>query len=164
MRYLSLCVLLATATTASAQTPSPKGGDKIVPEPITLSGCVAAGERNNTYMLSNVTRVDKPIPVPVGTSGTAEPAAFYWLDSPGKLKSHVGHQVQIIGMLDDDVDKTEVKLKEGKVEVKAENGAKVEVPEGTVAAAAAAGPGTSKRLSYKVKVQSVTMLAGSCGR
>ncbi len=162
MRYLSLCMLLAAATTASAQTPSPKGGDKIVPEPITLTGCVAAGEKDNTYMLSNVVRVDKP--VPVGTSGRAGPAAFYWLDSPGKLKGHVGHQVQIVGMLDDDVDKTEVTLKEGRVEVKTEGAKKIEVPEGTAAAAAAAGAGTSKRLSYKVKVRSVTMLEGSCAK
>ena len=162
MRYLTLCLVMSTATVASAQTPSPKGGDKIVPEPITLTGCVAAGTENNTYMLSNVVRVDEAAK-PVGTSGSTGAEAFYWLDSPGKLKGHVGHQIQVIGMLDDDVDKTNVKAKDGKVEVTTEHTKKVVVPEGT-AAAAAAGPANTQRLSYKVKVQSVRMLSESCAK
>lgn len=159
MKYLSLCVLLAGATAASAQTPSPKGGDKVVAEPITLSGCVAAGTEANTYMLSNVTRADKA----VGTTGSGEAPPFYWLDSPGKLKPHVGHRVQVTGWLDDDVDKTRVKAKDGKVEMKSESGQKVEVPAGTTAAAAAGTPGT-KRVNYKVKVQSVKMVAAGCAQ
>jgi hypothetical protein len=159
MKYLSLCVLLAGATAASAQTPSPKGGDKVVAEPITLSGCVAAGTEANTYMLSNVTRADKPI----GTSGPGEAPPFYWLDSPSKLKAHVGHQVDVIGWLDDDVDKSKVKEKDGKVEIKSEGGQKVEVPSGTTAAAAAGTPGT-KRLNYKVKVKDVKMTSASCAK
>jgi hypothetical protein len=157
MKYLSLCCLLATATAVSAQTPSPKGGDKVIPEPITLTGCVAAGTEANSYMLSNVVRTDKA----VGTSGPGAAPPLYWFDSPAKLKPHVGHQVQITGWLDDDVDKTKVKAKDGKVELKAEGGKKVEVPAGTNAAAAAGTPDT-KRLNYKVKVQSVKMLSESC--
>ena len=159
MKHLSLCVLLAaaTATAASAQTPSPKGGDKVMAEPITLAGCVAAGTEANTYMLSNVSRVDKPI----GTSGSNEAPPFYWLDSPSKMKGHVGHQVHVTGWLDDDVDKSKVKEKDGKVEIKSEGGQKVEVPVGTTAAAAAGTPGT-KRLNYKVKVKDVKMVAESC--
>jgi len=153
MKYLSLCFVFVAAA-ASAQTPSAKGGDKIVPEPITLTGCVAAGTESNTYMLSNVMRSDKP--------GGSDAGTFYWLDSPGKLKAHVGHQVEVLGRLDDDVDKTKTKAKDGKVEVKSDN-KKVEVPAGT-AAAEAAGTSGSKRASYKVKVQSVKMLSGSCAK
>jgi hypothetical protein len=159
MKYLSLCVLLVGATTVSAQTPSPKGGDKVIAEPITLTGCVAAGTEANTYMLSNVGRTDKPI----GTSGSTEAAPFYWLDSPSKLKGHVGHQVEVTGWLDDDVDKSKVKMKDGKVEISSEGGQKVEVPAGTTAAVAAGTPGT-KRLNYKVKVQSVKMTSESCAK
>jgi hypothetical protein len=155
MKYLSLCFALAAATAVSAQTPSPKGGDKIVPEPITLTGCVAAGTEANTYMLSNVVRSDKP--------GSNDSSAFYWLDSPSKLKAHVGHKVEIVGRLDDDVDKTKVKEKDGKVEVKAEGGRKVEVPAGTTAAAAAGAAGT-KRINYKVKVQSVNHVSPTCAQ
>jgi hypothetical protein len=159
MKYLSLCVLLVGATTVSAQTPSPKGGDKVIAEPITLTGCVAAGTEANTYMLSNVVRTDKA----VGTTGTGDAPPLYWFDSPAKLKPHVGHQVEISGWLDDDVDKTKVKAKDGKVEIKAEGGRKVEVPAGTTAAAAMGTAGT-KRLNYKVKVQSVKMTSESCAK
>ena len=59
------------------------------------------------------------------------------------------------------MDKTKVKEKDGKVELKTENGShKVEVPAGTTAGAAMEA-GSAKRTSYKVKVQSVKML-GSC--
>ena len=157
MKYLSLCFVLVAATAVSAQTPSPKGGDKVVPESITLSGCVAAGTESNTYMLSNVVRTDKM----AGTTGAGDTPPLYWFDSPDKLKPHVGHQVSITGWLDDDVDKTKVKAKDGKVEIKAEGGRKVEVPAGTTAAAAAGTPGT-KRANYKVKVQTVKMTSASC--
>ena len=160
MKYVSLsvCLVFAAATTGAAQTPSPKGDGKVVREPITLTGCVAAGKEHNTYVLSNVQRADKP----VGTSGSVEPNTIYWFDPPSKLKPHVGHQVQISGILDDDVDKTKVKEKDGKVELKKENGAhKVEVPAGTTAGAAVEA-GSTKRTSYTVKVQSVKKLSGSC--
>jgi hypothetical protein len=157
MRYLGCCLLFA-ATSAAAQTPSAQSGDKIVPQPITLTGCVAAGVESNTYVLSNVAS-DKP----VGTTGSAAPDVFYWLDSRDKLKPHVGYQVQVTGMLDDDVDKTTVKSKDGKVELKSERTRKVEVPEGTQVASAMGRPGTT-RTGYKVKVQSVTRLPGHCAQ
>jgi hypothetical protein len=160
MRYLSLCVVLAGATAVTAQTPSPKGGDKIIPEPIVLNACVTAGTEKDSFMLSNVIRADQP----VGTSGAnrAGANAFYWLDSSRQLRGHVGHLVEISGMLDDDVDKTEVKrTKDGTVAVVSERTKKVEVPAATNAAMAV-GPAGTKRLSYKVKVRSVKLLSESC--
>lgn len=107
-------------------------------------------------MLSNVQRPDK-------APGAADPNVLYWLDSADKLKAHVGHQVQVVGMLDDDVDQTKVKTKDGKVEVTSERTKKVEVKEGSAAGAAVRADDT-KRTSYKVKVQSVTMVSGSCAK
>jgi hypothetical protein len=158
MKYLSLCLVLAAATTASAQTPSPTEPDKVLKEPIKLTGCVAAGTEPDTFVLSNLKRSDTP----VGTSGSLEPNAVYWLTSPDKLKSHVGHWVQVTGMLDDEKKTTKVKEKDGKVAL--EKGMKkVEVPEGTTAAAAAGeGLNGEKRTSYRVKVQSVKTLSRSC--
>ena len=64
--------------------------------------------------------------------------------------------------MDDDVDKTKVKEKDGKVEVEAERGSrKVEVRDGTDAAAAVQ-PGLGERAGYKVKVKTVAMIADSC--
>jgi hypothetical protein len=162
MRHLSFCLLLAAAATPlAAQTPSPKGGDKIIPEPIMLHACVTPGTEKKTYLLTNVIRADQP----VGTSGSNRSSGsndFYWLDNGGKLKDHVGYMVRVSGMLDDDVDKTETRrTKDGTVEVVTERTKKVEVPAGTIAAAAA-GPEGLKRLSYKVKVRSVERLPGGC--
>ena len=158
MKFLSLALTLAAVTTVGAQ-------DKTIPQPITLTGCVTAGEKANTYMLTHVST--SVTPLPVGTSGTTAAgmaAPFYWLDSAGKLKGHAGHRVEVIGMLDDDIDKTTSERKGGKVVVKTEGGRRVEVPESTSSAAAAGAPisGETKRLSYKVKVKSVRMLGGGC--
>ena len=155
MKFLSLALALAAVSTVAAQ-------DKTTPQPITLTGCVAAGTKANTYMLTQV--VTSVTPVPVGTSGSTSAstaAPFYWLDSPGKLKGHAGHRVEVVGMLDDDIDKTTSEIKDGKVVVKTEGARKVEVPVGTSGAVPAAMP-ELKRESYKVKVKSVRMLDGSC--
>lgn len=149
--------IVAASTITSAQTPPPKDKDKVQPQPITLSGCVAAGTAANTFMLTNVHRSDMP------TAGTPD-VGIYWLDSPDKLKPHVGHQVEVVGRLDSDTDKTTVTVKEDKVEVSSERGTrKVSVPEGTPAAAAVKAVGASgKQVSYKVKVDSVKMISASC--
>ena len=155
MKRLSLALALAAVSTVAAQ-------DKTTPQPITLTGCVAAGTKANTYLLTNVTT--SVTPVPVGTSGNTSSntaAPFYWLDSPGKLKGHAGHRVEVVGMLDDDIDKTTSEIKDGKVVVKTEGARKVEVPVGTSGTVAAAMPAL-KQESYKVKVKSVRMLDGNC--
>lgn len=59
MKYLSLGVLLlASAAGTAAQIPAGKGNDKVVKEPITLTGCVEAGTAPNTFMLTHVMRSD----------------------------------------------------------------------------------------------------------
>lgn len=163
MGYLSLLLALAAATTVGGQEQ-----DKTIPQPIALTGCVAAGTKPNTYILTHVASSVKP--VPLGTSGTAATSGvtgepFYWLDSPGKLKEHVGYGVEITGMLDDDIDKTEVEVKDGKVLLKTERTKTVELKEGTRAAAAAVvvAPKDVKRLSYKVKVRTVRRIGAVCG-
>jgi hypothetical protein len=184
MKYLSLgVVLFASAAAIAAQTPAGKTDDKIAKEPITLTGCVEAGVAPGTFVLTHVVRSDSPAkdtaglpqpsvanptataPIaPTGTTGTDTKAALYWLDPPEKLKAHVGHKVAVVGMLDDDVDKAKIKEGDDKVKIEAERGTrKVEAKEGTAAAAEAAAAKTGeKQPSYKVKVNSVTMISSSC--
>src|SRR5690349_15096346 len=154
MKNMIFALVLGAAAVATAQEK-----DTITPQPVTLTGCVAAGDKANTYMLSNV------VPsAPVGTSGSTAPAAgempIYWLDSPSKLKGHVGHKVLITGTLDNDVDKTKVKSEDGKVELKSD-GKKVEAQAGTAAANAMPADGM-KHVTYKVKVTTVKMIESSC--
>lgn len=157
MRFLSLAVVLATVSTAAAQ-------DKTIAQPITLTGCVAAGTKANTYLLTHVRT--SVTPVPVGTAGSSSASAaapFYWLDSPAKLKGHAGHRVEVVGLLGEDIDQTTSEIKDGKLTVKTEGARKVEVPVGTSGAAAAVPvSGALKRESYTVKVKSARVLDDSC--
>src|SRR5688572_29701520 len=114
MKYLSLGVLILGSTMAAgAQIPAPEGGDKVLREPLTLTGCVAAGTKANTFVLTNVQRTDAPATVSADT-------IVYWLSSPDKLKGHAGHEVEIEGVLEDDVDKSATKTEDGKVELSTE--------------------------------------------
>ena len=159
MKYLSLGVLILGSTMAAgAQTPSADGGDKVVREPLTLTGCVTVGTKANTFLLTNVQRTDRPAP-------DAVESAVYWLNSPDKLKGHAGHQVEIAGMLDGDVDRSKVQMTgDGKVELATERGSKkVEVVEGSPAGEAMKAVGTTGEVvTYKVKVKSVKMLSAGC--
>lgn len=183
MKYLSsaaLVLLLASAATAQppgAQPPPASGspatqrpptgtpppgtlqgppGSKASPGTITLTGCVNAGTEKNTYVLNNVVRSDAP-------PGAISPTAVYWLDSPDKLKGHVGHKVEIDGMLDSDIDKTKVKDKGDKVSMTRERTKTVSVPADSPAAPDVKALGTdAKHPGYKVKVKSVKMIAAGC--
>jgi hypothetical protein len=158
MKYSSLGVLLfVPAMVAGAQTPAPEGGDKVLREPLTLTGCVTAGTKANTFLLSNVQRTDAPAAVSSDTT-------VYWLSSPDKLKGHAGHKVEIEGVLEDDVDRSAMTTEDGKVELTTERETrKVEVVENSAAGDAVKTVGTTGEvLSYKVKVKSVKMLSASC--
>jgi hypothetical protein len=125
--------------------------------PLTLSGCVVAGEAKDSYMLTNVV-VD-------GT--TMAPAhAFYRFNTTKGLKEHVGRRVEVKGKADlDDVDK-------GKVKVRTDDGkttTQVSAERQSVKVADSAWFGTmgAKRLdaevaSYKFNVDSVKPLQGNC--
>lgn len=159
-------LLVAGSVTVAAQKPAPEGGDKIVPEPVTLTGCVAEGARKDTFVLSDVQKVARP-DVPVGTSGTASAVAatstnvVYWLDSAKLLRGHVGRRVEIQGTFDDDVDKASIKPDGDTVKITTERTKTVEVEAGTEAAKDAVS-GASRRLTYKVKVASVRDTGTAC--
>lgn len=150
--------LLTAAALASAEPRAQTKANPSAGELVTLTGCVTAGEKPNTYLLTELAVGNKP----VGTAGAGVEPPIYWLDPPGKLKPHVGHKVAITGVYDADVDTTKVKEKDGKVEVGAERGSrKVEVPAGS-AGANAVQPAQGARAGYKVKIKTLTMLAPSC--
>ena len=160
MKYLSFgVVLFACAAAIGAQTPAGKTDDKIAKEAITLTGCVETGTEPDTFVLTHVVRSDRPkdtaglpkpsianptatppIASPTGTSGAdSRTAAIYSLDSPEKVKPHVGHKVSVVGTLDDEADAAKSKEGDEKAKVEGEKGP-----------------------SYKVKVNSVTMISSSC--
>jgi hypothetical protein len=77
--------------------------------PLTLSGCVVAGEAKDSYLLTNVV-VD-------GTT-LAPTNAFYRFNTTKGLKDYVGRRVEVSGKADlDDVDKgrVQMRVKDGEV-------------------------------------------------
>lgn len=146
--------LMGSGLRAAAAAPAAKEKGDV---PLTLTGCVIAGEARDSFLVTNVT-----------VSGTtAAPAnAFYRLDNTKKLRGHVGHRVEIMGEADlADHDKGEVKtkVKDGKVETQITSErqtVKVESPVwgGTV--------GSMKMKSdistYGFEVKSVKRVEGNC--
>lgn len=77
--------------------------------PLSLSGCVVAGEAKDSYVLTNVV-IDGTTLAPV--------SAFYRFDSTKDLRKHVGRRVEVKGKADlDDMDKGKLRVeaKDGKI-------------------------------------------------
>ena len=152
MKYLSLGILvLVSATTVGAQQyPAPKADDKVAPKDakdLTITGCVAAGTEPNTFILTTkAASADAAAPATPPADAAAAPASAattYRLDSPEKVKAHLGHQVEVTGRLDDKkaMDST----------------APAPAPDATQPA------GTSgKAPSLKLNVKAIKMLSATC--
>jgi hypothetical protein len=126
--------------------------------PMTLTGCVVAGEAPNSFLLTNTT-VDGPVPHNV----------FYRFDSTKELKNSVGKRVEVQGYAElDDMDKgkVQVKAKDGKVETKVTSERKtVKVPEDVwIGSMGAVDKAKIKAgvATYKLHVESVKRLEGNC--
>jgi hypothetical protein len=95
---LAASVLIATfGITATA---APPDMDNV---PLTLTGCVVAGEAKDSYLLTNVTIEGTPM---------APPHAFYRFNTTKGLKDHVGRRVEVKGKADlDDMDKGKLRVR-----------------------------------------------------
>lgn len=96
--------LFAWLTLIGAFTPAFAAAPPDIDEvPLTLSGCVIAGEGKDSYLLTNVV-ID-------GTT-LAPTNAFYRFDTTDGLKEQVGRRVEIKGKADlSDVDKGKVRVR-----------------------------------------------------
>ena len=124
--------------------------------PLTLAGCVVAGEAKDSYLLTNVV-VD-------GTT-LAPSHAFYRFNTTKGLKDYVGRRVEVRGKADlDDVDKGKVKVRtdDGKVttQVTAERHT-VKVEDAWFGSLGAMKL-DAEVPSYKFNVDSVKPLEGNC--
>jgi hypothetical protein len=71
--------------------------------PLTISGCVVAGEAKDSFLLTNVQ---------IDGSAVAPAHAFYRFSSSKELKNHVGERVEVKGKADfTDMDKGKVKVR-----------------------------------------------------
>lgn len=133
-----LSATLAAQQAAVGTQPVPTGDD----EKVRITGCVIKGE--DGYVLSAIgeavtVRTERTT---VGTSGsttttttttttTGAPAAapagqryIYWLDDADDIEDHAGRRVELIGEIEDDIDRSEIQIERGdgmiELEIKAE--------------------------------------------
>jgi hypothetical protein len=157
MQHKFLRVLAVTAVAggyALTAWAAPPDMDNI---PLTLSGCVVAGDAKDSYMLTNVV-VD-------GT--TMAPAhAFYRFNTTKGLKEHVGHRVEVKGKADfDDADKGRVKVRtdDGKTTTQVSSERRtVKVADSVWFGSMGAKKLDADIVTYKFTVDSVTPLQGNC--
>lgn len=115
--FTATFMAVAFAAGLSAQTPYPqtekqqpdkKATDTRTSKTVTISGCLREGDEPNTYVLTNVDASALPPQrgtTPSETAGTAgaAPAATTTVRLIGSsdinLKPHVGHKVEVTGML-----------------------------------------------------------------
>jgi hypothetical protein len=125
--------------------------------PLTLTGCVVAGEAKDSFLLTNVV---------VDGTRLAPADAFYRFNTTKGFKEHVGHRVEVKGKADlDDVD-------EGKVRTKVEGGKQtteytserrtVKIEEDLRFGSTGSLKSTSQMATYKFEIDSVKRAAGNC--
>jgi len=124
--------------------------------PLTLAGCVRAGEARDSYLLTNVV-IDGP---------SAAPArAFYRFNTTKGLKDYVGRRVEVKGkadLADPDKGKVRVRTEDGKAttEVTSERRT-VKVGEALFGSIGATKLDADV-VTYRFDVDSVTLLNGNC--
>ncbi len=117
----SLALGLGLATVAVAEGPS---NDSVKGAAVTISGCVAT-DKENSFVLTHVQEISGPRSTTgsspttgamTGMKGGGPSEVIYWLseDSVKLMRGHLGHKVQVTGIITD--------LSTGTVRVKQEPG------------------------------------------
>ena len=126
----SAAAVMAQSTTTMDQDKMKH--DKMMKGMVMVTGCVADKDSMGHYMLNHAMMSG----MPETTTGSMAPMMSYML-SGGDLKAHVGHKVEVSGMME--------KAKPGKMD---KMGDKMKMDD--------------KMMSDTLKVKSVKMLAASC--
>jgi hypothetical protein len=160
MKALTSAAGLALMLAAGSSTADDvyKSGTPVGKEtaPVTVTGCLLAGTRPDTFVLKNVT-----------DSAGRSPDVIYWLSTTRGLKDHVGQTIEVTGPV--------VAISEGELEVKT-NPAKS--PDTTIQVKARGkeakakttddtiGEGRTKEERtmpvHRIKVRSLRMVAPTC--
>lgn len=155
VKWFGILAITAVATGYQATaTAAPPDMDEM---PLTLSGCVVAGEAKDSYLLTNVV-VD-------GTT-MAPPNAFYRFNTTKGLKNHVGRRVEVKGKADlTDIDKGRVKVRtddDGKVTTSVSSERRTVKVEDAWFGSMGARKLDAEVATYKFDVDSVKRLEGNC--
>jgi hypothetical protein len=156
MQTKGFVILAATALVGAYILTAAAAPPDMEDVPLTLSGCVVAGEAKDSYLLTNVV-VD-------GT--TLAPAnAFYRFNTTDGLKNYVGRRVEVKGKADlDDVDKGKVRVRteDGKVTTEVTSERRSVKAKDAWFGSLGAMKLDADVATYKFNVDSVKPLAGNC--
>ena len=170
----SVLVALSLAVGLDAQQPAPVQANSN--DEVTLTGCVIKGDGG--YLLASAAEPVWSRPPQASTAPSTPASAttiagrtFYWLDDDGDLEDHAGRRVEVIGKLEDEIDRGQISVERERglieIEFKAEGERKitVKVPE-TPSAVGTAGV-SDREADYrvvirKIDVKSVKAVASSC--
>jgi hypothetical protein len=134
-------------------TASPPDIDEV---PLTLSGCVVAGEARDSYLLTNVV---------VEGATMAPPHAFYRFNTTTGLKHYVGRRVEVKGkadLTDVDTGKVKVRTDDGKVTTEVSSERRAVAADKAWFGSIGAMKVDADVATYKFSVDSVKPLAGNC--
>jgi len=128
---------------------------------VTLQGCVVAGEKKDTWVLTDV----KEWPIGVSDMGKYG-RRYYWLDKLGNdLRDHGGHTIQVIGKIDS-VQKSEIETYEDPtgmtVKIEGRGGRDVKTTKPNAQAVGAIAGKDIPITLLKLKVQELKMVAANC--
>jgi hypothetical protein len=150
---LAVAAALATAGALAAEQAG------ISKDPVTITGCLHAGQQPGSFVLTDVT----------DSKGVAA-QVIYWLSSTKGLKDNVGKRISVTGPVVN-VSQGEVEITNdpkdsppAQVEIKA-RGKEVEAHTRSANVTTGAAEKTQteeKRPVHRIKVQSVTAIAGTC--
>jgi hypothetical protein len=152
-KLLEVLVMSALIGSCNLAAAAPPDMDDV---PLTLSGCVVAGEAKDSYLLTNVV-VD-------GTT-LAPTNAFYRFNTTKGLKDYVGHRVEVRGKADlDDVDKGKVKVRthDGKVTTEVTSERRNVKVEDAWFGSIGAMKLDAEVPTYRFEVDAVRLLEGNC--
>jgi len=124
---------------------------------VTVSGCVANGQKSGEFILTSAALVPDPTPSATGTSGTASDAPIA-MERPStytltgeNVKGHLGHKVELTG-----TSSPNAAIADASATAKAPATTTADAKPTTTDAATAATPG------YTFDVKSVKMISTTC--
>lgn len=132
---------------------------------VIIEGCVAAGQKSDTYVLGSVKEVQA-----IQVAHLRK--RIYWLNDTKPIKGHVGHQVRITGVVND-LERSDIGIELGAgpsggavATIEGPGGMDVSTPTAKVGVGAVGAKAQSDKdvpiTLIKIKVTEVTRLAGTC--
>jgi hypothetical protein len=153
----ALVLVLGMAPATAQEQPDGKKYEK--GSTVTLQGCVVAGEKKDTFVLTNVREW------PIANSDMGKHGKrMYWIEKTDKMKNHLGHTIQMTGKITA-VEKSEMEFKDGGFKVEIEGpGRDVVTPASNTGVSAQNRPNKDDVpiTLLKLKIDDIKMTASTC--